>query len=125
MKYLRKLIIQFIIVTCVAASFVQTEANAAISQSAQAHIKQRHWYNASSGSKTSRFQRSMTTKKLDSLAQVAIKKGTARPSKHGQGRLTYQHRFKYPLGVNTNGSKAYSLRVVTDKKGNIITAFPT
>lgn len=97
---------------------------AKISQHSASHIKQRHWHKANSGPKTSHFNKSMTMKKLDAIATKTIKHGSQRPSKHGMGRKTHQYKFNKPIGTASNGKKAYSLRVVTDKNNQVITAFP-
>jgi len=118
-------VLSIVLVFCFSASLIVTrDEEARISSSAQAHIKQRHWYYAKSGQKTSHFNRSMTMKKLDAIATKTIRQGSVRPSKHGQGRYTYQYKFRIPIGRNTQGKKSYKLRVVTDSKKNIITAFP-
>lgn len=98
--------------------------DARISPTAVQHIKQRHWHQANSGTTTSHFNRSMTVKKLDAIAGKAIRLGSVRRSAHGQGRLTHQYRFQKSIGTGTNGKRAYSVRVVSDGKGNVITAFP-
>lgn len=95
-----------------------------ISSSALKHIKDRHWYNAKQGAKTSHFSHSMTDKKLSRLAAKTINNGSQRPSTHGQGRNTHQYRFNKPIGTTTTGQKAHALRVVTDANKNVITAFP-
>lgn len=95
-----------------------------ISPSALSHIKDRHWHNASQGANTSHFSQNMTDKKLNRLATKTIKKGSERPSSHGQGRSTHQYRFNKPIGTTTTGKKAHALRVVTDANNNVITAFP-
>lgn len=99
-------------------------SQAYISPSASKHIKERHWYNADQGPKTSYFSHSITDQKLNALATKTINHGSQRPSSHGQGRSTYQYRFNEPLGTAINGEKAYALRVVTDAQNNVITAFP-
>ncbi|CRX38166.1 hypothetical protein [Estrella lausannensis] len=111
-------------IACAGAFVAQQSLEAKISQHSQAHIKQRHWFKASSGPNTSHFNKSMTMKKLDSIATKTIKQGSVRPSSHGQGRKTHQYRFNKPIGTDTKGQKAYALRVVTDKNNNVITAFP-
>jgi hypothetical protein len=88
------------------------------------HIKQRHWHNANSGPKTSHFNKSMTVKKLDAIATKTIQQGSVRNSTHGQGRKTHQFSFTRPIGRDTNGNRSKTLRVVTDPKGEVITAFP-
>lgn len=117
---------KWIVFIFVSAGALVTESNleAKISQQSQAHIKQRHWYKANSGPNTSHFNKSMTMNKLDAIANKTINQGSVRPSKHGQGRKTHQYKFNRPIGTDTKGKKAYSLRVVTDRNNNVITAFP-
>lgn len=98
--------------------------NLNISSGAIKHIKERHWYNANQGNNTSHFSHSVTDQKLSKLAAVTINNGSKKPSKNGQGRSTYQYRFKKPIGTTGNGQKAHSMRVVTDANHNVITAFP-
>ena len=119
-----KLKIVFGISLCLVFLSFSSQAEGRISQSSAQHIKQRHWYHANSGPKTSHFNRSMSMGKLDAISQKTINQGSVRLSKHGQGRLTHQYRFNRPIGRGSNGKNAYSLRVVTDGRGNVITAFP-
>lgn len=114
----------FFILLCASAFTAETSLEAKISKTSQAHIKQRHWYKANNGPKTSHFNKSMTMRKLDAIATKTIKQGSARPSHHGQGRKTHQYKFNRPIGTTSNGQKAYSLRVVTDRNNNVVTAFP-
>ena len=122
MKYLNKILLSLL--ACVCLVSFSSAADARISQTSETHIKQRHWYNANSGSKTSHFNRSMSIQKLDAISNVTMKNGSFRPSKTNNGRLTHQYTFKKPLGVGSNGKKAYKLRVVSDGRGNVVTAFP-
>lgn len=105
-------------------TFQQKGTQANISPTAIKHIKDRHWHNATQGTNTSHFSRSMTDQKLSKLAAKTINQGSQRASTHGQGRSTYQYRFDKPIGKTTTGQKARALRVVTDAKNNVITAFP-
>ncbi|MDM5221124.1 DNRLRE domain-containing protein [Peribacillus sp. NJ11] len=40
------------------------------------------------------------------------------------GNIAYEKKFKKSPGVDKNGKKVYYVRVVVDKSGNIVTAFP-
>jgi hypothetical protein len=102
---------------------LRAKAKAQISPTAFQHIKDRHWFNAPQDN-TSHFKRNMTEKKLTKLATKTINKGSKRHSQQGQGRFTYQYRFRRPIGTTTDGQKARSLRVVADKQNHVITAFP-
>lgn len=96
---------------------------ATYSYNGASHIVERHWYDAKTNPPTSHFNRSMTIDKLHSMATKAIKKGRIIPSKNGNRVHDYQ--FQRPIGTATNGKKAFTLRVVTNPKGEIVTAFPT
>lgn len=87
------------------------------------HIKQRHWFSANTPN-TSHFNKSMTDKKVDAIATKTIQNGSVRNSTQGQGRKTHQYSFKKPIGYDTNGNRTKTLRVVTDRNGQVITAFP-
>lgn len=95
-----------------------------ISPNAEAHIKQRHWYKVNAGAPTSHFNKSMTVEKLNAIATKTLANGKTYDSAHGQGRKVHEYSFKKPIGTQTNGKKAHTLRVVTDGKKNVITAFP-
>lgn len=89
------------------------------------HIKDRHWHDANPTQKTSHFNKSMTVKKLHTLAVKTINEGTSKASsKNGPGRKIHEYSFKRSIGKTTNGQKAHTLRVVTSPKGEIITSFP-
>ncbi len=87
------------------------------------HIKDRHWFNAQATPPTSRFNRSMTISKLNSMATKAIQQGSNQSSVNG--KKVHEYTFNKPIGRATNGKRAHTLRVVTSPKGEIITAFPT
>ena len=105
-------------------SMLISSVEAFIPPNSVTHIKNRHWHGANSGPNTSHFNKSMTVKKLDAVATKTIKNGSVRNSTHGQGRKTHQFKFQRPIGTNTHGKKTNSLRVVTDRQGQVITAFP-
>lgn len=105
----------FLITQCIEATIAPEVAQ---------HIQERHWYGANCGPQTSHFNQSMTIQKLDAIATKTIKQGTMYPSTYNNGCKTYQYKFSKPIGWKTDGSRSYSLRVVTDANDNIITAFP-
>lgn len=86
------------------------------------HIKQRHWYNAQTNPPTSRFNQSMTISKLNQLATKTIQQGQVQPSNNG--KTVHDYTFNRPIGRSNTGKRAYTLRVVTNSRGEIITAFP-
>jgi hypothetical protein len=96
---------------------------ATYSYHAVSHIKQRHWHNVNLNPPTSRFNRSMTSGKLHSMAMRTIGNGKTMPSKNKN--KVHEYRFRKPIGKATNGKNAFTLRVVTNPKGEIVTAFPT
>lgn len=98
-------------------------AEGKISPTSLSHIQKRHWYNAQSGS--SRFDPSINEAKLNRLCHIALTKGSVRPSKNGNGRLCYRYKFKNAIGKGSNGFRAYTLIVITEGNGQIVTAFPT
>lgn len=104
--------------------FSGLEGGVTISTSAQKHIYERHGFNPGSSQKTSQFIRSMDQKKLNAIVSKTVKFGETKNSTHGQGRKIHQYKFNKPIGKTTDGKKAYSLRVVTTSKGNVVTAFP-
>lgn len=87
------------------------------------HIKDRHWYHTQQTPPTSRFNQSMTIRKLNNIATKAIQQGSSTPGVNG--KTVHEYTFKKPVGWSTNGKRANTLRVVTSPKGEIITAFPT
>lgn len=120
----------FILTIIITSSFLEakiaktTKSHVKFVQNGISHIKDRHWFNASSGTNTSHFNKSMTVSKLHALATKTIKQGSVSNSKNGMGRKVHEYTFKKPIGTNSNGKKAKTLRVVTSPKGEIITAFP-
>jgi len=115
--------ISFILITLFCFSSLQTDAY--ITQNTQQHIIARHWYINRHTSYTSYFNKTMTMQKVDDIAQKTIHNGSVKKQfRHGRERLVYQHRFNKPVGWKVNGKRAYSVRVITEKNGKVITAFP-
>jgi hypothetical protein len=100
------------------------EAQTIIPKESQSLIRHRHWYDAANSPNLPHFYRSITMKKLDFMAKETIKHGSVLPAIDGPGKKIHQYKYPKAIGVNSQGVKAYFLRVVTDEKGNVITAFP-
>mgnify|MGYP004492296117 CR=1 FL=1 len=49
-----------------------------------------------------------------------------RPTLHTQGRSGYifEQTFSYAIGKNSKGKDLYTIKVVIDEYGNVVTAFP-
>lgn len=85
------------------------------------HIQARHWHDTPFKN-SSRFYSEINLIKLRQLIDQTIHQGSYRRAIYG--RKTYQYRFSKSIGITAQGTEAYSLRVVTDMRGNIITAYP-
>lgn len=46
------------------------------------------------------------------------------PNTAGREGYIFEQTFSYPIGTSSNGKPLYTLKVVIDEAGNVITAFP-
>jgi hypothetical protein len=89
------------------------------------HINKRHAHN-STATDTSKFFPSTTDTKIKHLISTTYQSHDLwTPSKTNPNRLTKEHTFSKPIGKTTNGKPAKTLKIVSDKNGEIITAFPS
>jgi hypothetical protein len=85
------------------------------------HIKFRHW--PSSQQQTSKFLASITVKKLKGMIHKVLckgKKGKANQPSY----IVKEYTFKKPIGRSTQGKKVWTMRVVTNARHEVVTAFP-
>ncbi|MDC2864242.1 hypothetical protein [Bacillus sp. BP-3] len=47
-----------------------------------------------------------------------------KPNTSGREGYIFEQTFRQPIGIKTNGRPINTLKVVIEKKGNVITAFP-
>jgi hypothetical protein len=97
--------------------------NPIISKTAISHIKDRHW-STNSGS-NSKFYPSTTEEKLKQMVSQAYHSNNAwKRSETNPDRLIKDYSFKKPIGKSYTGKLIKNLRIVSDKQGNIVTAYP-
>ena len=54
----------------------------------------------------------------------AVGKGAVRANTHNRPRHIFEYDFGRPIGTTIRGDSATSLRVIVNKQGKVITAFP-
>lgn len=90
------------------------------SKESNRHVDQRHignkpgWEHKSKWTVKSGEWRTYTRKTFRDYDRI---------SKDGD-RFVFEKEFKHPIGVDKNGDKLYKVRVVVEKDGEVVTAFP-
>ena len=86
------------------------------------HIHERHGFNSRYNNKP-RFNKGFNIKNgIESTL-----KGdnfVLRPNTGGRGGYIFEQTFNNPIGTSTKGKPLYTMKVVIDESGNVITAFP-
>lgn len=94
-----------------------------VNQRAIRHIEQRHWPD-SPAQGAGKFSPGITEEDLRELINEAAAKGHVRQNTHGRPGQIYEYDFGHPIGMAIDGRPAYRLRVVVNRRNQLITAFP-
>lgn len=101
----------------------QCHAKVVYNPNGLSHIKFRHWH--TSNQNTSKFFKSMTEQKLKAVIAKTLCFGKKGHSSNTHNKVK-EYTFKKPIGLSNGGGKLlYTLRVVTNPNGEIVTAFPS
>jgi hypothetical protein len=94
-----------------------------INQRAIRHIMERHWPD-SSASGAGKYAPGTTVDLLKQMVNEAVANGRSRHNTNGRSGQIYEYDFGRPIGIKTNGSPAYRIRVVVNDRNQLVTAFP-
>lgn len=87
------------------------------------HIMERHWPDSTAAG-AGKFQSGITEEGLRVLINRAVQNGRSRLNTNGRPGVIYEYDFQYQIGTNINGQPATRLRVVVNKRNQVVTAFP-
>lgn len=86
------------------------------------HIIDRHGYNSSYRNK-SHFNSNFDIKAgIDSTLRG--NNSVIKPNTQGRSGYIFEQTFSYAIGKNSKGKDLYTIKVVIDEYGNVVTAFP-
>lgn len=97
-------------------------AQAVLSMPIQTKIRQHHWHDSPHATGYPRFLPTMTMRKLDDLVKTVLKKGEK--MLEGKGARAHRYTFRKAIGYTSSGQRSYSLKVITDEEGSVISAYP-
>lgn len=86
------------------------------------HILDRHGSNSAYSNK-SHFNKTFDIKN-EIKSTLTGDNFILKPNSAGREGFIFEQTFTSPIGVNSKGSLLYTLKVVIDESGNVITAFP-
>jgi hypothetical protein len=94
-----------------------------LTEKAFRHIMERHWPdNTAPGA--GKFQSGITEDGLRALISEAVRNGHSRINTNGRPGVIYEYDFHRQIGTNIDGQPATRLRVVVNKRNQVVTAFP-
>jgi hypothetical protein len=94
-----------------------------ITQRAIRHVEERHWPD-SPAQGAGKFSPGITEDSFRQLVSEAVANGRLRQNSHGRPGQIYEYDFGRPIGITIDGRPAYRLRVVVNRRNQLITAFP-
>jgi hypothetical protein len=87
------------------------------------HIVDRHGYSGTSYIKKSKFDAGFNIKNgIDSTLKGSV--SFLKTNSSGRAGFIFERTYITPIGTDKNGSLLYTIKVVIDDYGNVITAFP-
>jgi hypothetical protein len=100
-----------------------SQSQVIVTQRAIRHIEERHWPD-SPAQGAGKFSPGITEDSLRQLVSEAVANGRVRQNTHGRPGQIYEYDFGRPIGINIDGRPAYRLRVVVNRRNQLVTAFP-
>jgi hypothetical protein len=94
-----------------------------LTEKAFRHIMERHWLDSTAPG-AGKFQSGITEDGLRALINEAVRNGHSRMNTNGRPGVIYENDFHRPIGTNIDGQPATRLRVVVNKRNQVVTAFP-
>jgi hypothetical protein len=87
------------------------------------HIRERHWPDSTAPG-AGKFQYGITEDGLRALINQAVQSGHSRVNTNGRPGVIYEYDFQRQIGTNIDGRPATRLRVVVNRRNQVVTAFP-
>jgi len=87
------------------------------------HIMERHWPDSTAAG-AGKFQYGITEDGLRALINQAVQNGHSGVNTNGRPGVIYEYDFQRQIGTNIDGQPATRLRVVVNKRNQVVTAFP-
>ena len=87
------------------------------------HIVERHWPDSAAAG-AGKFQDGITEEGLRVLISQAVQNGHSRTNTNGRPGVIYEYDFQRQIGTNISGYPATRLRVVVNRRNQVVTAFP-
>jgi hypothetical protein len=94
-----------------------------LTEKAFRHIMERHWPDSTAAG-AGKFQYGITEDGLRALINQAVQHGHSRMNTNGRPGVIYEYDFGRQIGTNIDGQPATRLRVVVNKRNEVVTAFP-
>jgi hypothetical protein len=94
-----------------------------LTKKALRHIMERHWPDSTTAG-AGKFQNGITEEGLRVLINQAVQNGHSRMNTNGRPGVIYEYDFQHQIGTNIDGQPATRLRVVVNKRNQVVTAFP-
>jgi hypothetical protein len=87
------------------------------------HIMERHWPDSTAAG-AGKFQSGITEDGLRALINQTVQAGRSRVNTNGRPGVIFEYDFHRQIGTNIDGQPATRLRVVVNKRNEVVTAFP-
>jgi hypothetical protein len=94
-----------------------------LTEKAFRHIMERHWPDSTAPG-AGKFQNGITEEGLRALINQTVQNGHSRVNTNGRPGVIYEYDFQRQIGTNIDGQPATRLRVVVNKRNQVVTAFP-
>jgi hypothetical protein len=94
-----------------------------LTEKAFRHIMERYWPDSTAAG-AGKFQYGITEDSLRALINQAVQNGHSRINTNGRPGVIYEYDFHRQIGTNIDGQPATRLRVVVNKRNQVVTAFP-
>jgi hypothetical protein len=94
-----------------------------LTEKAFRHIMERHWPDSTAAG-AGKFQYGITEDSLRDLINQAVQNGHSRVNTNGRPGVIYEYDFQRQIGTNIDGRPATRLRVVVNRRNQVVTAFP-
>jgi hypothetical protein len=94
-----------------------------LTEKAFRHIMERHWPDSTAPG-AGKFQPGITEDSLRALINQAVQSGHSRVNTNGRPGVIYEYDFQRQIGTNIDGRPATRLRVIVNRRNQVVTAFP-
>ena len=94
-----------------------------LTEKAFRHIMERHWPDSTAAG-AGKFQYGITEDGLRALINQTVQNGQSRVNTNGRPGVIYEYDFQRQIGTDIDGRPATRLRVVVNRRNQVVTAFP-